>query len=230
MLETKGKETQLYNTARVCLGPGGRRKRTLQDNPILQAQILTAEGSSSTLGIDDNFGKGRPSLGRRRGPRISTLEDDVITTPGPMPLGSSPGIRPEQAARPVTPGPRPVTFQGRQSGPSRRLGRSPRGLGQLPSKDVSPTRGLGWSIPASVPLTDDPARLRPTRFSFRANSTSVHVDAATPGLSSPKSGRGVPLTKLEKPRTTRPTEPRDSYATGIRIPHSSPVHEAIHAW
>jgi hypothetical protein len=118
----------------------------------------------------------------------------------------------------------------RESGPSRRLGRSPRGLGQLPSKDVGPTRGFGWSIPASVPLTDDPARLRPTRFSFRANSASVHVDAATLGLSSSKSGRGVPLTKLEKPRTTRPTEPRDSYASGIRIPHSSPVHEATHAW
>jgi hypothetical protein len=127
----------------VCLGLGGRRKHTLQDNPILQARILTAEGSSSTLGIDDTFGKGRPSLGRRHGPRISTLEDDVITTPGPSPLESSLGIRPEQAARLVTPGPRPVTFQGRQSGPSRRLGRSPRGLGQLPSKDVSLTRGLG---------------------------------------------------------------------------------------
>jgi hypothetical protein len=32
----------------------------------------------------------------------------------------------------------------------------------------------------------------------------------------------VPLTKQEKPRAARPTEPRDSYASGIRIPHSSP--------
>jgi hypothetical protein len=118
----------------------------------------------------------------------------------------------------------------RESGPSRRLGRSPRGLGQLSSKDAIPTRGLGWSIPASVPLTDGPARLRPTRFSFRANSAAVHADTATPGLGSSKSGRGVPLTKLEKPRTTRPTEPRDSYASGLRIPHSSPLHGATHAW
>jgi hypothetical protein len=107
---------------------------------------------------------------------------------------------------------------------SRRLDRSPRGLSQLSFKDVSPTRGLGWSTPASVPLADDPARLRPTRFSFRANSAPVHADTATPGLDSSKSGRGVPLTKLEKPRTTRPTEPRDSYASGIHIPHSSPLH------
>jgi hypothetical protein len=110
----------------------------------------------------------------------------------------------------------------RESGPSRRLGRSPRGLGHPSSKGVSPTRGLGWSTPASVPLTDDPARLRPTRFHFRANSAPVRADIATPGLGSSKSGQGDPLTKLEEPRTTRPTEPRDSYASGIRIPHSSP--------
>jgi hypothetical protein len=104
ILETRGKETQLYNTARVCLGLGGRRKHTLQDNPILQARILTAEGSSSTLGINDTFGEVRPSLGRRRGPRISTLKDDVIATPGPSPPGSSPGTRPEQTARLVNSG------------------------------------------------------------------------------------------------------------------------------
>ena len=80
-LKQRGKETQLYNTARVCFGLGGRRKHTLQDNPILQARILTLEGSSSTLGVDNTFGEVRPSLGRRRGPRISTLEDDVIATP-----------------------------------------------------------------------------------------------------------------------------------------------------
>jgi hypothetical protein len=69
--------------ARVCLGLGGRRKCTLQDNPILQARILTVEGSSSTLGVDYTFGEVRPSLGRRRGPRIPTLKDDIIIMPGP---------------------------------------------------------------------------------------------------------------------------------------------------
>jgi hypothetical protein len=33
--KTRGKETQLYNSARVCLGFGGHKKHTLQDNPIL---------------------------------------------------------------------------------------------------------------------------------------------------------------------------------------------------
>jgi hypothetical protein len=191
----------------VCLGLGGRRKHTLQDNPILQARILTAEGSSSTLGVGNTFGEVRPSLGRRRGPRISTLKDDVITTPGPSPPGSSPRIRLEQAARLFT-----------------------RGLAQLSPEDISPTRGLGRSTPASVSLTDDPARLRPTKSSFRANFASIGADTATPGLGSSKSGRGVPLTKQEKPRTTRLTEPRDYYASGIRIPHSSPLHGATHIW
>jgi hypothetical protein len=105
----------------VCLGLGGHRKHTLQDKPILEARVLTLEGGSGTLGIDDTFGEIRPSLGRRRGPRISTLGDDVITTPGQSLLGSSPGIRPVQAARPVAPGPRPAVLKGRPPDPRFRL-------------------------------------------------------------------------------------------------------------
>jgi hypothetical protein len=121
ILETRGKETQLYNTARVCSGLSGRRRHTLQDNLILQARVLTLEGGSSTLGIDDTIGEVRPSLGRRRGPKISTLKDDVIATTGPSLPGSPPGTRPEQAARPVAPGPRPAFHRGRQPDPRRRL-------------------------------------------------------------------------------------------------------------
>jgi hypothetical protein len=117
ILETRGKEAQLYNTARVCLGLSGRRKHTLQDNLILQAQILTAEGSSSTLGVNYTFGKVRPSLGRRRGLRISTLKDDIIISPRPSPPGSPPRIRLEQAARLVTPRPRLVVPRRHQPGP-----------------------------------------------------------------------------------------------------------------
>jgi hypothetical protein len=139
ILETRGKETQLYNTARVCFGLGGRRKHTLQDNPILQARVLTLEGGSSTLGINDTFGEVRPSLGRRRGPRISTLKDDVIATPGQSLPGSSPGIRPEQAARPVTPGPWPAVLQGRQPDPRP----------QLVNSGVGPANGRPGQAPAN---------------------------------------------------------------------------------
>jgi hypothetical protein len=102
---------------RVCLGLGGHRKHTLQDNPILQARILMVEGSSSTLGVSYTFGEVRPSLGRRHSLRISSLKDDVITKPGPSPPRPSPRIQPEQAARLVTPRPRPAVLRGHQPDP-----------------------------------------------------------------------------------------------------------------
>jgi hypothetical protein len=117
-----------------------------------------------------------------------------------------------------------------ESGPSRQLSRPPRSLNKLSPEDIRPARGLGNSTPASVPPVDGPARLRPTKSSFRANSASVHADTAASGFGSSKSGRGFPLTKQEKPRAARLTEPRDSYASRIRIPHSSLSHEATHTW
>jgi hypothetical protein len=115
-----------------------------------------------------------------------------------------------------------------ESGSSRQLGRPPRSLSQLSPEGISLARGLGNSTPASVPPVDGPARLRLTKSSFRANSNSVRADTAAFGFGSSKSDPGFPLTKQEKPRAARPTEPRDSYASGIRIPHSSPSHEATH--
>jgi hypothetical protein len=115
------RDAALQHSEGVCSGLSGRRRHTLQDNLILQARVLTLEGGSSTLGIDDTIGEVRPSLRRRLGPRISALEDDVITMPGQSLPGSSPGIRPEQAARPVAPGPRPAIYRRRQPGPRLRL-------------------------------------------------------------------------------------------------------------
>ena len=94
LLPTKSPDTRnkrerdaaLQHSEGVFPSLSGRRRHTLQDNLILQARVFTLEGGCSTLGIDDTFSKVRTSLGRRRGP------------------GTSPGIRPEQAARPVTPG------------------------------------------------------------------------------------------------------------------------------
>ena len=74
-------------------------------------------GSSSTLGIDSTFGGIRPGLGRQHDRRIFTSKEDVSTMPGPSPLGSSPRFRLEQAARPVTPRPRPAVPRRHQPGP-----------------------------------------------------------------------------------------------------------------
>jgi hypothetical protein len=169
---------------------------------------LTVEGSSSTLGVNYTFGEVRPSLGRRRGRRISTPKDDISTTPGPSLPGPSPGIRLEQKARAGHP-------EASASCPLRTSARLAASATQLRR------RSRQW--------TTRPGSGRPNLL-FEANSASVRADTATSGFGSSKSGQGFPLTKQEKPRTTRLTEPRDSYASGIRIPHSSPSHEATHAW
>jgi hypothetical protein len=100
MLETREKERN-FTTRRqyVWASAAAENIRTLQDDPILQARILTVEGSSNTLGVNYTFGEVRPSLGRRRGRRISTPKDDISTTPRPSLPGPSPGIRLEQTAR-----------------------------------------------------------------------------------------------------------------------------------
>jgi hypothetical protein len=77
-----------------------------------------------------------------------------------------------------------------EPGPSRRLGRPPRSLSQLSPEDTSPAHGLSNPTPALVPPVDGPARLQPTKSSFRANSASVHADTAASGSGSPQSGRG----------------------------------------
>jgi hypothetical protein len=120
-----------------------------KDNLILQARVLALEGGSSTLGIDDTFGEVRPSLGRRRGPRIPALRDDVIATPGQSLSGPSPGIRPEQAAQSVAPGSRPTIFQGRQPDPRPRLVNS----------GIGPANGRpGWAPANQVSFS---SQLRP---------------------------------------------------------------------
>jgi hypothetical protein len=164
-------------------------------------------GSSSTLGVNYTFSEVRPSLRRQRGRRISTPKDNISTAPGPSPLGSSPGIRLEQTARSATPKPQPAVPRGHQPSSWPR---------QLDS-GVGPASGRPGQAPAnevffSSQLCLCPHRHRCLRLRLIEERPRDH------------------LTKQEKPRAAKPTEPRDSYASGIRIPHSSPSHEATHTW
>jgi hypothetical protein len=129
-----------FTTRRWCVWASAAAENihTLQDNPILQARTLTVEGSNSTLGVNYTFGEVRPSLGRRSSRRISTLKDDISTTPGPSLLGSSPGIRLEQTARLATPRPRPAASR------RHRLGLWPRQL----NSGVGPASGRPNQAPA----------------------------------------------------------------------------------
>jgi hypothetical protein len=156
-----------FTTRRWCVWASAAAKNihTLQDNPILQARILTVEGSSSTLGVNYTFGEVRPTLGRRRGRRISTPKDDISTTPGPSLPGPSPGIRLEQTAR----------------------------AGHPETSATCPPRTSARLVASATQLRRR-SRQWTTRPGQR-NSASVRADTATSGFGSSKSGRGFPLTK-----------------------------------
>jgi hypothetical protein len=122
-------------------------------------------------------------------------------------------------------------------GLSGRLGWPLCSLSQLSPEDLSPAHGLSSVTPGLVPLADDLAKLQPPLLHFLGLANrllpgrrSLYFEP-TPPLSMPTplplapAHRRVaegPKTEREKPRAARPTEPRDSYASEIRIPHSSP--------
>jgi hypothetical protein len=122
-------------------------------------------------------------------------------------------------------------------GPGKHLDRPLRSLSQLSPKDISPAHGLGSLTPGLVSPADDLAKapaaaaapLRPGRP--RAPGPTKLLLELTPPLSmltplppAPAHHRAAEgsLTEQEKPWVARPIEPRDSYASEIRIPHSSP--------
>jgi hypothetical protein len=158
---------QLYNTTTVCLGLGGRKKHThTTDKLILQV---------------------RTSVGGAAAPSASTppsAESDPASDGNTV--GGSPPRRKMSAPR--------LGHRRRgllqEPGPSRRLDRPLRSLSQLSLEGINPAHGLGNPTLGLVPPVDDPARLRPTKFSFRANSASVHADTAAFGSGSSQSGRG----------------------------------------
>ena len=104
MLEIRGKETQLYNTARVCFsGPGGRRKHTLQDDLILQARVFTLKGAVAPSASTTSPAKPDPASGGD--PAQGLLQE------------SGPSRRLDRLPL----GPRSTDFQGRQPDPRPRL-------------------------------------------------------------------------------------------------------------
>jgi hypothetical protein len=168
IFETRGKETQLYNTTTVCLGLGGRRKHT--------HTTRQTDPAGSDL---DGGGAAAPSASTTPLAKSDQASDGNV-------VGGSPLRRTTSAPRPGH------RRQGllQESGPSRRLGRPPRSLSQLSPEDISPAHGLGNPTPALVPPVDGLVKLRPTKSSFRANSASVHTDTAASNSDSSKSGRG----------------------------------------
>jgi hypothetical protein len=141
ILETRGKETQLYNTTMICLGLGGRKKHThTTDKLFLQVQTSVggaAAPSASTPpsvesdpALDSNAVGGSPPRRKMSTLRLSHHRQDLLQEPGP----------------------------------SRRLDRPLRSLSQLPPEDASPAHGLGSPTPGLVPPVDDLARIQPPQL------------------------------------------------------------------
>jgi hypothetical protein len=138
ILETRGKETQLYNTTMICLGLGGRKKHTrTTDKLFLQVQTSTGGAAAPSASsppstesgpaLDGDTGGGSPPQRKMSAPRLGHRRRGLLQEPGP----------------------------------SRRLDRSLRSHSQLSPEDISPAHGLGSPTPGSVPPVDDLARFQP---------------------------------------------------------------------
>jgi hypothetical protein len=99
ILETRGKETQLYNTTIRCLGLSGHKKHTHTTDKLFPQVRTSTEGAaapSATFQPSAEFG---PATDGDMGERISTSKEDASTALGPSQPGSPPGPRPEQTPR-----------------------------------------------------------------------------------------------------------------------------------
>ena len=138
ILETRGKETKLYNTTTVCFGLGGRKKHThATDKMFLQVQTSaggaaapsasTPPSAESDPTSDSNMVGGSPTRRKMLAPRLGHRRQGLLQEPGP----------------------------------SRRSDRPLRCLSQLSLEDTSPAHGLGSPTPGLVPPVDDLARSQP---------------------------------------------------------------------
>jgi hypothetical protein len=138
ILEARGKETQLYNTTKICLGLGGHKKHTRTiDKLFLQVQTSIG-GAAAPSASSPPSAESRPAL-----------DGDTVGGSPPRRKMSAPRLGHHR--------------QGllQEPGPSRRLDRPLRSLSQLSPKDISPAHGLGNPTPGLVPPVDDLARFQP---------------------------------------------------------------------
>jgi hypothetical protein len=103
ILETRGKETQLYNTTIRCLGLGGRNKRTHTTSKLFLQVQTSIEGAAAPSALFPPSAESGPASDDDTGGRISTLKEDASTALGPSQPGSPQGFRPERTPRLATP-------------------------------------------------------------------------------------------------------------------------------
>jgi hypothetical protein len=143
ILETRGKETRLYNTTMICLGLDGCKKHTHTIDKLFP-QVQTSVGGAaappastppsaeSDSASDGDTGEGSPPRRKMSAPRLGHRRQGLLQEPNP----------------------------------SRRLDWPLRSLSQLSPEDISPAHGLGSPTPGLVPPVDDLGRFQPPLLRF----------------------------------------------------------------
>jgi hypothetical protein len=114
------------------------------------------------------------------------------------------------------------TFGGIWPGLGRRRGRKDlhfEGGGHQPGSWPRP--GQAPAAAAAPPRPGRPCAPGPTKLLLEPTPPLSMLTPLPPAPAHRRAAKGS-LTEQEKPWVARPTKPRDSYASGIRIPHSSP--------
>jgi hypothetical protein len=167
ILETRGKEMQLYNTTMICLGLSGCKKHThTTDKLFLQVQTSvggaaapsasTPPSPESDPASESNTVRGSPPRRKMSTLCLSHRRQDLLQEPGL----------------------------------STRLDRPLRSLSQLTPEDISPTHGLGSLTPGLVTPVDDPARLRPTKLLFEPTPPLSTLTPLPPALAHRRAAEG----------------------------------------
>jgi hypothetical protein len=89
ILETGGKETQLYNTTTKCSGLGGRERHMHVQNKLLRQNQASPEGGAAPSASSPPSARSAPALDGDASGRISTSKEDASTALGPAMAASS---------------------------------------------------------------------------------------------------------------------------------------------
>jgi hypothetical protein len=103
ILETRGKETQLYNTTIRCLGLGGRKKHTHTTDKLFLLVQTSTEGATAPSALFPPSAEPGPASDGDTGGRISNPREDASTALGLLWSGSPQGFRPERTPRLAAP-------------------------------------------------------------------------------------------------------------------------------
>jgi hypothetical protein len=173
ILETRGKETQLYNTTIRFLGLGGRNKHThTTDRLFLQVQTST-EGAAAPSALFPPSAESGPASDGDSGGRISTSKEDASTALGPSQPGSPQGFRLERTPQLAVPrgpqtGSRPRQHDSGVGPASGQLGQAPAAAAAPPRPGKPPAPGLTKPLFEPTPPLSAPTPLPPALAHRRA--------------------------------------------------------------